>query len=1358
MSTYELNLSGGSAAVGEGAQFIQNVYRIGADQPPVRAVLRDELRTIFDRHTGFGGRRAELTALTDWLRWEQGGYHFVTAPSGYGKTALLVHLAKMLEEQDHTPVYHFVSQRDEPLSDADFTFRNLCQQLMAWHGFGGSLPTSTADVRVLYSALLGIPPESGRSLIVIIDALDEAQNWTAGPTMFPALPPRVHVVFSAREVADRDWLADLHLTGKANVLRLTTLDEDGVRDLLEVSGAPTIARVAQDPAFVRAVHEVSAGDPFYLHYLIPDLAKITGLNVADVRRQPPGLDAYLDRWWRDISAQLLLAPAVADVLGYLLVADGRLNRDALADIDDDDHLNGFTVDAAVAAVQRYVIGSAESGYVLCHPRFAEYVRTRRLRPNDLRRYRAALLSWCLSWHEQGWPTDTPDYPLRHLVGHLRADGSRQAHLPDVLDAPFLVAKLVRFGSFRALMDDLRVGVGAVSERVDQMIRLAVTHAAIAAAIADLRVDELASSYVRAGRLEQALDLAAAATPPWRQRLAQGAIVQALLPDAWRTALSVTQSIDDPGSRVHALAEIALALLANDATVPEAQVTMDRVDETDLDAVPAQWTVPWLARLAAALRTRDPARAAAVLRRTKAFAEAAQGQSRAMAFEQLGHALRDTDAAGAAEAYRHWLSALDDMGLNHWAATEARDALRALAECDPSDAEEAAEALTGTLIVPYVCAGMAEQTDDPAIAHLWARRALAGIPEIRSLYKSESKQWEDQVRAAAAVGLARHDTAAALQAVTDVSYSEYRDEALVRMASLSLGWQQISLIAAAASDAAAKDSVLAAAVRRMAAVDPTGAAEHVSHVHNPVTAAELRVELAESATSRGGDVNTLIAAAEDAAVEVESDRPDLVARLAGVLRGHHQEAKADHLLNRAVDEAAHAAPSPSWKDSPIMTVARCCLDQGHVELALKLLGHVGRSVAHLSDRHAVREARELLVRVAAGHDESRATALVSVSREADRPVLTAALAAGVTATDPDRAWHLVDALPGGHRGPVGDARCKALGSLLIGLAASGAASTDHAAALVRECHGSTGWLDFKCDTHARAATAVARHDAELAERLLRWAAERNLGSTPLLAEAIEALAAADLPRARIVARDVANWSSDSQEDLAILVSATARFARDDAQAEVDRGRPVQHGYLSPVLGWIAASLAAVDREGAVDLVHQATEDAMRAEWEWLRVDALREVAFAVATWWPEEAEVLLSRCLDLAREGTAVTTVAEQIAEAATVRLRLSGPSEAAELIDESLALLPREAHGATHADALTAILHVVRQFPPELLTGALARVVETALEASTLVLDELPAILETALAADPAEAGRMSESLFAALDTAEATVTTILSA
>jgi energy-coupling factor transporter ATP-binding protein EcfA2 len=324
MSTYDVNLPNGAAAVGDNATL--NIYNIGPvrpDRPTLRPTLRNAVAPLMNRHEIFGGRQKLLSELTTSVEQRPGGYVFVTGPSGYGKTALLVHLVRSLQQRGEEPVYHFISQRDAMLSDADLCFRSLCQQLIARHGLGGDLPSSTADVRFLYPVLLGIPPAQGSRTIVVLDGLDEASQWSdgPGPDMYPvSLPSGVHVVFSAREVADHDWLGELGLGGRADVRRLGTLDVDGVRDVLYASKAKPLQTAIQDGAFVKAVHEVSGGDPFYLHFLAEDLAKSADVTETVVRQQPRGLNAYLDRWWIDVAQKAAVQPAVENVLGYLAVA------------------------------------------------------------------------------------------------------------------------------------------------------------------------------------------------------------------------------------------------------------------------------------------------------------------------------------------------------------------------------------------------------------------------------------------------------------------------------------------------------------------------------------------------------------------------------------------------------------------------------------------------------------------------------------------------------------------------------------------------------------------------------------------------------------------------------------------------------------------------------------------------------------------------------------------------------------------------------------------------------------------------------------------------------------------------------
>jgi hypothetical protein len=432
--------------------------------------LKTRLWRLLSRHAPFGGRDAEIASLNALTADQTGGYVFVTAASGYGKTALLAHWLSLVENrtEDHSfTAYTFMSRLDG-LADEDFTLRNLCQQLAFFHGEHGPLPTTASELRSRYIRLL-TTSTAGRRLTVILDGLDEASGWAPGPDLFPHdLPTGVNVVFSAREIADRDWLEALEVpTGQVTTLPLTTLTRKEVGDLLAtVSGA--VPGWAQGDTTVSAMHAVSHGDPFYLRCLVEDLCHGRIGSADELRKQPTGLTAYFDKWWDQVHGSVKEEP-VRDLLGYLLVSRGRLNRDELTGISADDKLDGFTFDSALASpLQRFVVGDAEYGYALSHPRFQAYLSDRRIKAPDQKPYRDRLLAWCARWRTNG-----SRYALVHYVQHLAeasttATGTGAEQLAGqlaevVTDSGFHDAYLAMTDDLPGLQRDLELALDRVAE-------------------------------------------------------------------------------------------------------------------------------------------------------------------------------------------------------------------------------------------------------------------------------------------------------------------------------------------------------------------------------------------------------------------------------------------------------------------------------------------------------------------------------------------------------------------------------------------------------------------------------------------------------------------------------------------------------------------------------------------------------------------------------------------------------------------------------------------------------------------------------------------------------------------------------
>ncbi len=389
---------------------------------------------LFAQHALFAGRDKELAGLDRFVE-RGGGYFFVSAPSGLGKTAMLVNWIRELEAKSYGLAYAFVN-RLAGHADEDVTFRALCQQLGAIHGESGQLPSATGELRAVYLRLLTTAPPVGKSVVVVLDGIDEADGWQPTPDLFPPrLPDRVTVVLSAREIADRnqqDWLDMLGFGGGiVERLRLTTLAPSEISQILTVAGE-TLPDWAQQAEVANEIHAVSGGDPLYVRLLVGDLQPGAGGgpprigSLEQLRQQPAGLDGYFDEWWQQIRDAVKQRPelqtAVRDLLGYLLVARGPLSRDDLSNLSDEDALDDFTVDDALEIVARQTIGSPETGFALAHPRLQAYLAERRLGESVQREYRGRVCAYCSRWREH--PTS---YILRYYATHL-ADDDRKDDL------------------------------------------------------------------------------------------------------------------------------------------------------------------------------------------------------------------------------------------------------------------------------------------------------------------------------------------------------------------------------------------------------------------------------------------------------------------------------------------------------------------------------------------------------------------------------------------------------------------------------------------------------------------------------------------------------------------------------------------------------------------------------------------------------------------------------------------------------------------------------------------------------------------------------------------------------------------
>jgi len=195
--------------------------------------------------------------------------------------------------------------------------------------------------------------------------------------------------------------------------------------------------------------------------------------------------------------------AVSDFLGYLLVAKGRLTRDDLTDISQEDALNGIVFERTIKQLQRYVIGDEKDGYIFCHPRFRDYVAQERIKEREQQPYRQCLLDYCARW-----PEHKSKYAFIYYAHHL-ADAERYKDLIDLLTPEWIFTKWNVIGSYSALNQDLYVAAITALEQEPpdyvNVVALAIARQTAYELMLNLPTSLLAA-WVRLGEIERVLEL------------------------------------------------------------------------------------------------------------------------------------------------------------------------------------------------------------------------------------------------------------------------------------------------------------------------------------------------------------------------------------------------------------------------------------------------------------------------------------------------------------------------------------------------------------------------------------------------------------------------------------------------------------------------------------------------------------------------------------------------------------------------------------------------------------------------------------------------------------------------------------
>lgn len=380
-----------------------------------------------DRRFGFVGRIKELQFIDDWFAAPDAqNYLFVGGEAGKGKSALLVNWMHRAKHRDDVEIVFAPISTRHGTSNATYWLKHLAQRMSEITGLCLPMQSCQQDLVDVVSTSLRTWEHKSRTLLLLLDGLDENYGWQPNPAMFPQELPRAKVIVSARGLVEKgDCLGLLEETGlssanRAARLQLNNLDHDELEQAIghEVqSNVPALA--------AEAFRITDGGDPLLISLLADELEsrEEKSFDVDSFGDMHCNIDSFVQRWWREQQTQWDRSrlEVAKQLLGILCAALGPLSSNDLVRLLSEFQTPLWTLDEILPAMRRWIIGD-DAGYSLSHPRILEYFR-RSGTEKAKHLYDQRFISWGretleLLRSESLEPSLCSPYLVKHLATHL----------------------------------------------------------------------------------------------------------------------------------------------------------------------------------------------------------------------------------------------------------------------------------------------------------------------------------------------------------------------------------------------------------------------------------------------------------------------------------------------------------------------------------------------------------------------------------------------------------------------------------------------------------------------------------------------------------------------------------------------------------------------------------------------------------------------------------------------------------------------------------------------------------------------------------------------------------------------------
>jgi hypothetical protein len=436
----------------------------------------------------FGGRENELMALSVWLTSTGSPQRaLVVAPSGRGKSALMVHWLMRLQDsagaQEWKVIFMPISMRYGTHLPSVF-WQGIAVQLAEI--FAEPLPAASIDGGSFYAEVcatfLARVEHSAHKILLVLDGIDEALEQSFSSHVFPdPVPTNLKILLTARQLANDhgpagwlkrlDWPAQQGVqTFSIQLLRQEHIDELLVRFNL-------FPQQEERPGIVQVLQRLTEGEPLLIMLYVDDLRRKAQADVHygidDLNAIEPGFTAYVKNWidsqrkaWTEGNSRF--DPDVVDTtFAVLSCAYGPISGESLIHLvaQVSNKAPVLTVDTLIRPIQRFVIGDGTDadGYVFNHPKLAQYFSDSYFSAEARKRTHAAFVRWGRETVEQLnegrlAAGEVPSYLLQHYLRHLAWTGASAEALSRVLSRPWQQAWDVFEGGYRGFVANAKLVV------------------------------------------------------------------------------------------------------------------------------------------------------------------------------------------------------------------------------------------------------------------------------------------------------------------------------------------------------------------------------------------------------------------------------------------------------------------------------------------------------------------------------------------------------------------------------------------------------------------------------------------------------------------------------------------------------------------------------------------------------------------------------------------------------------------------------------------------------------------------------------------------------------------------------------